>query len=177
MRHFHSKSDNFVKLQTFCKEEIKKKNQYKQELYRIRTEYKRKCEEAAELRARLGKMQNCTLNLNDMTHDPFRTPISGRPPDQRSFLTSTPYGNHKRGDISESTISAMRQTSDSTSSFAAFGIPVVSMDSDGEHTDVEPCNVGHKAQPIFPSNGTGFRDNKVSFVFFIIAECVLIATI
>ncbi|CAJ0591213.1 unnamed protein product [Cylicocyclus nassatus] len=131
MRHISQKNDNFEKLQNFCKEEIRKKNQYKQELYRIRTDYKRKCEEAEQLKARLSKMQNCTLNLNDMTHDPFRTPISGKPPDQRSFLTSTPYG--RSTDVSESTISGTRQT-DSTSSFAAFGIPVVSMDSDGEIT-------------------------------------------
>ncbi|KHJ97847.1 hypothetical protein OESDEN_02173 [Oesophagostomum dentatum] len=55
------KSSNFEKLQNFCREEIKKKNQYKQELHRMKIEYKKKCEETAELKARIGKMENCTV--------------------------------------------------------------------------------------------------------------------
>ncbi|KAL6742709.1 hypothetical protein Aduo_015832 [Ancylostoma duodenale] len=133
IRHLHIKSCNFEKLQTFCKEEIKKKNQYKQDFHRLSVEYKKKCEETTELKAKINKMKNTTLELNDVTHDPFRTPVSGEVRDQRSFLTSTPYKHPHRyaEDVTETTISATHQT-DSTISFAACGIPVVSTDSGGE---------------------------------------------
>ncbi|ETN80856.1 hypothetical protein NECAME_02255 [Necator americanus] len=102
MRHFHIKSRNFEKLQTFCQEEIKKKNQYK--------------------------------HLNDMTHDPFRTPVSTKASDQRSFMTSTPFKYPRKyaADITESTMSATRPT-DTTVSFTALGEPTVSIDP-GEET-------------------------------------------
>ncbi|KAK6753007.1 hypothetical protein RB195_012549 [Necator americanus] len=134
MRHFHIKSRNFEKLQTFCQEEIKKKNQYKQELHRLRVEYKRKCDETAELRAKITKLKNCTLDLNDMTHDPFRTPVSTKASDQRSFMTSTPFKYPRKYDITESTMSATRPT-DTTVSFTALGEPTVSIDPGEEVWD------------------------------------------
>ncbi|KAJ1352926.1 hypothetical protein KIN20_009436 [Parelaphostrongylus tenuis] len=129
IRHLQSKSSNFERLQQFCKDEIKKKNQYKQDLQRVKLEYKKMCEEAMRLKATIANISNRTSSLNDLTHDPFRTPVTGRVPQQRGFVTSTPYNNSE--DLTEGNIFTTNQT-DSSASFSAAGIPVVSVDSGGE---------------------------------------------
>ncbi|KAJ1352925.1 hypothetical protein KIN20_009430 [Parelaphostrongylus tenuis] len=91
------------------------------------------CEEAMRLKATIANISNRTSSLNDLTHDPFRTPVTGRVPQQRGFVTSTPYNNSRASgeDLTEGNIFTTNQT-DSSASFSAAGIPVVSVDSGGE---------------------------------------------
>ncbi|XGW06441.1 hypothetical protein V3C99_016609 [Haemonchus contortus] len=132
MKHLQSKSSSVETLQRACKEEMRKKNQYKADLQRISIEYKKKCKETIALKDQIVKMNSCALNLNDLTSDPFRTPVmeKGKP---RSFTTSTPYKHPRRKDedSTESPMMLNNQSSNSTS-FASVGIPLTSMDSGGE---------------------------------------------
>ncbi|VDO30865.1 unnamed protein product [Haemonchus placei] len=125
-------SNSVEMLQRACKEEMRKKNQYKADLQRISVEYKKKCKETIALKDQIVKMNSCALNLNDLTSDPFRTPTmeKGLP---RSFTTSTPYKQPRQRD-EDSTESPMMLTnqSGSSTSFASVGIPLTSMDSGGE---------------------------------------------
>ncbi|WKY12394.1 hypothetical protein Q1695_003740 [Nippostrongylus brasiliensis] len=132
----------FEKLQQFCKEQMGKKQQYKERCSRLEAEYKKKYQEAEELKNKIAIMKNSSMRrvhmvpslficcLDDLTHDPFRTPML---PSRRSFTTSTPFKHphHRAADATESTIHATHQT-DTTGSFSAAGIPVMSMDSGGE---------------------------------------------
>ncbi|KJH53684.1 hypothetical protein DICVIV_00113 [Dictyocaulus viviparus] len=93
IRHLQAKSCNFDKLQQFCKDEIRKKNQYKQDLLRIKAEYKKKCEEAMELKAKIANISNRTTSIGDTSNNPFRTPTCGAKVPHRSFITSTPYSH------------------------------------------------------------------------------------
>uniref|UniRef100_A0A0K0D3F4 Uncharacterized protein n=1 Tax=Angiostrongylus cantonensis TaxID=6313 RepID=A0A0K0D3F4_ANGCA len=128
-------SCNFVKLQQLYRDETRKKNQYKQDLQRLKVEYKKKCEEAVQLRAKIANISSRPTSISDVTHDPFRTPITGRVPQQRSFITSTPY--NRTEDLTEATTFATNQT-DSSASFSAAGIPLVSLDSGGEVLKLYP---------------------------------------
>ncbi|KAK5978259.1 RING-type domain-containing protein [Trichostrongylus colubriformis] len=85
------------------------------------------------LKNQIVKMNSCTMNLNDLTSDPFLTPVAGKLHGQRSFTTSTPYKHprHRAEDVTESTMMTTNQT-DTSPSFATAGIPLVSMDSGGE---------------------------------------------
>lgn len=131
MRHLQTKNNTFDKMQEFCKEEMKKKTQYKEALMRAKVEYKKKCDEIQELKSKLNKMERCSSNLSDLTHDPFRTPM---PPGHRSFTTSTPYNNprHRVEDVTQSTTHGTTHQTDTSTSFSAAGIPLVPMDSGGE---------------------------------------------
>ncbi|KAK6028523.1 hypothetical protein OSTOST_05433 [Ostertagia ostertagi] len=126
-------SSNFDALQKFCKEEMRKKSKYKADLDRVSAEYKKKCKEVATLKNQIVKMSSCTVNLNELTSDPFRTPVAGKDHGQRSFTTSTPYAHPRQRpeDVTESTMMTTNHT-DSGNSFGALGIPLVSMDSGGE---------------------------------------------
>ncbi|VDO18318.1 unnamed protein product [Heligmosomoides polygyrus] len=60
MRHLQTKNNTFDKMQEFCKEEMKKKTQYKEALMRAKVEYKKKCDEIQELKSKLNKMERCS---------------------------------------------------------------------------------------------------------------------
>uniref|UniRef100_A0A1I7XNF8 Glutathione-specific gamma-glutamylcyclotransferase n=1 Tax=Heterorhabditis bacteriophora TaxID=37862 RepID=A0A1I7XNF8_HETBA len=94
-------SNNFEKLQLFCKDEMRKKNEYK--------------------------------HLNNITHDPFRTPMPGV--NHRSFVTSTPYHQIRQGS-DDNSIATMQTSTISnqtdSASFAAAGILLAPMDNNSD---------------------------------------------